>query len=392
MSTGWSGVPAGVRDWAIAVGMAATLLVTGLSERPSGTGVALLGYTLLAVGGLALVRRRRTPVPVLAVTGLCAVGYQAAGFEVPAVAFLFAVYAAVREGHRTVTVVASVAVLATLPLAALAAGLHDTGEAFAQARGALEIAWLVAAGAAGEALRQAERRADEAERTREATARRRADEERPPRGSDPPDAAGNGPSGHRELGNVLAEGLDADFRAEFVHAPGLFAGPRNRCPVLHTGDLSAVDLLAALVGQRAVPQKGQLTWAGRACRHRLLHQVEGASLDVELPVGVLGNQPCRACGLLSDIFCRRPTVLIHDVTESVTVPCGQPAPRHLLGGVVAIRVDRGLVIGRSHGREFLRQRGNVVRHSQLPGHIDASCSLSATLEEHIGCRDHSGEW
>ncbi|MFD9604007.1 sensor histidine kinase [Streptomyces sp. NPDC059970] len=178
MSTGWSGVPAGVRDWAIAVGVAATLLVTGLSERYSGTGLALLGCTLLAAGGLALVWRRRTPVPVLAATGLCAVGYQAAGFDVPAVAFLFAVYAAVREGHRSVTVVASVAVLATLPLAALASGLHDTGEAFAQARSALEIAWLIAAGAAGEALRQAERRADEAERTREETARRRADEER----------------------------------------------------------------------------------------------------------------------------------------------------------------------------------------------------------------------
>jgi signal transduction histidine kinase len=167
-----------VRDWAIAVGVAATLLITGLSERPSGTGLALLGCMLLAAGGLALVRRRRTPVLVLAVTGLCAVGYQATGFDVPAVGFLFAVYAAVREGHRTVTVVASVAVLATLPLAALASGLHDTGEAFAQARGALEIAWLVAAGAAGEALRQAERRADEAERTREEAARRRADEER----------------------------------------------------------------------------------------------------------------------------------------------------------------------------------------------------------------------
>lgn len=38
--------------------------------------------------------------------------------------------------------------------------------------------WLIAAGAAGEALRQAERRADEAERTREKTARHRADEER----------------------------------------------------------------------------------------------------------------------------------------------------------------------------------------------------------------------
>ena len=69
--------------------------------------------------------------------------------------------------------------LAALPLAALASRLHDAGaQAFAQARGVLEMAWLIAAGAAGEALRQAERRADEAERTREETARRRADEER----------------------------------------------------------------------------------------------------------------------------------------------------------------------------------------------------------------------
>jgi signal transduction histidine kinase len=178
MSTGRPGVPAGVRDWAIAVGVAATLLVTGVSGLHSSTVPDLLGHALLVAGGLALVARRRAPVPVLAVTGLCAAGYQAAGFDVPAVAYLFAVYAAVREGHRAVTVAASVAMLAALPLAALASGLRDTGEVFAQARGALEIAWLVAAGAAGEALRQAERRADEAERTREETARRRADEER----------------------------------------------------------------------------------------------------------------------------------------------------------------------------------------------------------------------
>ena len=158
--------------------MAAILLVTGLSGQHSATNLDLLGYALLTAGGLALAARRRAPVPVLAVTGLCAVGYQAAGFDVPAVAYLFAVYAAVRAGHRTVTVVASVIMLAALPLAALASGLHDTGEAFAQARGVLELAWLIAAGAAGEALRQAERRADEAERTREETARRRADEER----------------------------------------------------------------------------------------------------------------------------------------------------------------------------------------------------------------------
>ena len=54
----------------------------------------------------------------------------------------------------------------------------SAGVAFAQARGVLELAWLIAAGAAGEALRQAERRADEAERTREETARLRATEER----------------------------------------------------------------------------------------------------------------------------------------------------------------------------------------------------------------------
>ncbi|MEW1840186.1 sensor histidine kinase, partial [Nonomuraea angiospora] len=155
MSTGRFRVPAGVTDWAIAVGVAAALLVTGLSGQHSATSLDLLGYALLAAGGLALAARRRAPVPVLAVTGLCAAGYQAAGFDVPAVAYLFAVYAAVRAGHRTVTVAVSLAMLAVLPLAALASGLHDTGEAFAQARGALELAWLVAAGAAGEALRQA---------------------------------------------------------------------------------------------------------------------------------------------------------------------------------------------------------------------------------------------
>ncbi|MGW4894026.1 sensor histidine kinase [Kitasatospora sp. NPDC004240] len=178
MKTGRPGLRAGVIDWAIAVGVTAALLVTGLSAAHQATRLDPLGYVLLAAGGLALAARRRAPVPVLAVTGVCAAGHQALGFDVPAVAFLFAVYAAVRAGHRAVTAAASVALVAALPVAALASGLHDTGEAFARARGALELAWLVAAGAAGEALRQAERRANEAERTREETARRRADEER----------------------------------------------------------------------------------------------------------------------------------------------------------------------------------------------------------------------
>ncbi|MEV4313811.1 histidine kinase [Actinocrispum sp. NPDC049592] len=167
----------GLLDWAIAVGVAAILVVTGLSKHVP-TSLDPLGCGLLAVGGLALVARRRAPIAVLVVTGVCVVGYQAAGFDVPAVAYLIAVYSAVRAGHRVTTIVASVLMLAALPFAAMVAGLHDTGQAFAQARGALELAWLIAAGAAGEALRQAERRADEAERTREETARRRAGEER----------------------------------------------------------------------------------------------------------------------------------------------------------------------------------------------------------------------
>ncbi|MFG2821001.1 sensor histidine kinase [Kitasatospora sp. NPDC048365] len=172
------GVPAGVGDWVIAVGVAALMLGTGWSGEHPGTAPGLLGHALLAVGGLALAARRRTPVAVLAVTGLCAVGYQAAGFDVLAVGYLVAVYGAVRAGHRRLAVSASVALLVALQLTALALREGPFGEVSVHARGTLEIAWLIAAFAAGEAVRQAERRADEAERTREETARRRADEER----------------------------------------------------------------------------------------------------------------------------------------------------------------------------------------------------------------------
>jgi signal transduction histidine kinase len=179
MSTGLSGVWAGVRGWVIAVCVAAVLLVTALAEDHPATDLDVLGYALVVTSGLALAARRRAPILVLAVTGLCAVGYNAVGFAVPAVAYLFAVYAAVRSGHRIITLVASVALLVVLPLAVMASPADGpAADAFAQARGVLEVAWLIAAGAAGEALRQAERRADEAERTQEETARRRATEER----------------------------------------------------------------------------------------------------------------------------------------------------------------------------------------------------------------------
>ncbi|MFE6617505.1 sensor histidine kinase [Amycolatopsis sp. NPDC057786] len=168
-----------VWDWVIAVGVTAVLPVTESSEVDAPTSLGWLGHLLLVASGLALAAHRRAPITVLAVTGLCALGYQAVGFDVPVVAYLVAVYAAVRAGHRIVAIAGSLLMIAALPLALLAsANAATVGEALAQSRDALQLAWLIAAGAAGEALRQAERRADEAERTREETARRRADEER----------------------------------------------------------------------------------------------------------------------------------------------------------------------------------------------------------------------
>lgn len=167
-----------ILDGVIAAGVAVALVVAGLSATHAPADLDVLGYAALAAGGLALAARRRAPIAVLAATAVCALAYQVAGFEVPVVAYLFAVYAAVRAGHRIAAVVASVLMLAAVPFALLASGVAGTGAAFTQSRDVLQIAWLIAAGAAGEALRQAERRADEAERTREETARRRADEER----------------------------------------------------------------------------------------------------------------------------------------------------------------------------------------------------------------------
>ncbi|MFI1659038.1 sensor histidine kinase [Streptomyces sp. NPDC020472] len=172
------GVPAGVGDRVIAVGVAALMLGDGWSGERLGAGSGPLGYALLAAGGLALAARRRAPVAVLAVTGLCAVGHQAAGFDVLTVAYLVAVYGAVRAGRRVPAVTASATLLVSLQLTALVFRDGPVGEVSVRARGTLEIAWLIAAFAAGEAVRQAEQRAEEAERTREETARRRADEER----------------------------------------------------------------------------------------------------------------------------------------------------------------------------------------------------------------------
>lgn len=175
----------GTADRVVAVAVTVASLV-GAVVAPGPAPLAALGYGLLVVIGMSLVASTRAPVAVLALTAAGTLGGVAAGTGGPvALAFLVAVHAAVRAGHRTAAVVVSIAMLAAVPLTVLVTSgtwprtsSIALGAALEHGRDVLPLAWLVAAGAAGEALRQAERRADEAERTRDDAARHRAAQER----------------------------------------------------------------------------------------------------------------------------------------------------------------------------------------------------------------------
>src|SRR5918998_6121249 len=100
--TGW-------KDAAIAIAVAAALLAAALAGPRPGTDLDSLGYGLLIAGGLSLVAHRRASVAVLVLSGLSVLGYRLLGFDVPALAYLVAVYAAVRAGHLMVSVAVSLA-------------------------------------------------------------------------------------------------------------------------------------------------------------------------------------------------------------------------------------------------------------------------------------------
>lgn len=95
-----------------------------------------------------------------------------ARFDKPALPYLFAVYAAWETGHRGGIRGPAGRTSTSDPDLPSRHGRHINAS-----QNPLETAWLTAAVAAGEALRQAERRTHEAESTREKTARRRVDKE-----------------------------------------------------------------------------------------------------------------------------------------------------------------------------------------------------------------------
>ncbi|NUT42022.1 MAG: sensor histidine kinase [Thermoactinospora sp.] len=135
------------------------------------------GYGLLVLSAAALAAHRRHPLPVLAVTSVLAACYVLAvepemAATIPALITLASV---VRHGHRRASQVAALGLVAAMTGGYL---LSDQPVLAAVKGGFLVMGWFVAAVAMGIALQQADRRALDAEHSREEAALRRAGEER----------------------------------------------------------------------------------------------------------------------------------------------------------------------------------------------------------------------
>jgi len=170
----------------------AVMQVQGLLAKPADPGsrplaeLGHLGYALLIVSGLALVGRRRWPVPVFATAALASLLYYAVGFsDGPGwIALFIALYTltAYGDGRRSLVIAGvGIAVLATGWLVAAA----DIEPRAAIGWVFFRIAASVMAAALGESIRsrravaaEALERARQAERTREEEARSRVDAER----------------------------------------------------------------------------------------------------------------------------------------------------------------------------------------------------------------------
>ncbi len=146
---------------------------------------AELGYLLLAAAGLALLVRRRWPMPVFAITALISVAYYAAGYpDGPGwIALFVAAYTVTTrgDGQRSVQIVGLTVLLLTAVwlLTADLTPIQTAGWVF------FRIGTAMMAVVLGDMLRarrvvaaEALERAERAERTREEEARRRVDAER----------------------------------------------------------------------------------------------------------------------------------------------------------------------------------------------------------------------
>jgi signal transduction histidine kinase len=172
------------REVVLVLALAGFLVIFAPHGRAGSIGLDALGYVLLVASALVLVAHRRAPAAVLVVVTACVSAYQLRGYpDVAALPVLVAVFAAVRAGHRVLTIALTGTALLVSTLVSGPVGDEPTGD-FLERR-FLIIGWVVAAAVMAEVFRQrdayvreVEERAAEAERTREETARRRASDER----------------------------------------------------------------------------------------------------------------------------------------------------------------------------------------------------------------------
>jgi signal transduction histidine kinase len=136
-----------------------------------------LAYVLLAVGPVALLFRRRSPVTVLLVTFAATLTYWTTDFPRGPIFFalIVAFVTVVMAGHRLVAIVVAAAGWLAFPWVPYLAG-NDDRPSLVGSLGLL--AWLLVLLGIGEIARVSRARAAEAARTRDEEARRRASEER----------------------------------------------------------------------------------------------------------------------------------------------------------------------------------------------------------------------
>ncbi|WP_141576819.1 sensor histidine kinase [Actinomadura sp. WMMA1423] len=168
------------QDGLLAVAMALFMsVVVAITPR-----AGALDLAAALAGSLALVAWRRAPLVALVVSAGCMLALAAHVHPGPAAAFpvIVAVFAAFNAGHRVATALVVAAFLGT----GLVVELPSPDGALRGLQSlSLLVGWFVAAGVAATVARhrqayleEAERRAAEAERTREEAALRRAGEER----------------------------------------------------------------------------------------------------------------------------------------------------------------------------------------------------------------------
>jgi signal transduction histidine kinase len=162
------------------IGGTAIISQIGQPERPPDA----VAYALLATSALSLLVRDRYPRAVLLVVAVAACAYMALGYPggFYTVSLVFAIWAAVAARYRLFAL-AAIGILSAFLL--VAGFVMSSGHARDPEAAVWFAGWLVAAFVLGEVsrsrreyLEQVERRAIEAERTREEEARRRAGEER----------------------------------------------------------------------------------------------------------------------------------------------------------------------------------------------------------------------